>query len=237
MVNILRQNHLIMEKYSDTIIQSLKVFFLLKDDIRNSINILDEDKNPVVQRLAFKSLYIDLHSFIDELNHFDSILKTESFDTYKNVNEFLILSHQGKKLLHKNKDSINKLRNTIFAHNYRDLSKEKKFIDPSLLIVDNYKNTPVLVDELKFLGEVAILIGSLAVECFQFNSEIALAEIKNPYEYLDKFYPLIEYGKSKFQKLTIEEFVKEIYLLRDALNSHQDNYDIISRKIKCKIRV
>lgn len=224
-----------MEKYSDTIIQSLKIFFLLKDDIRNSINILDEDKNPVVQRLAFKSLYIDLHSFIDELNHFISILDKEPFDSYKSVNEFLLLSHQGKRLLHKNKDSINKFRNTIFAHNYRDLPNN--FVDPSLLILDNYKNSPVLVRELKFLGEVAILIGSLAVECFHFNSEIALAEIKNSYEYLDQFYPLIETRKSKFQNSTIEQLVKEIYLLRDALNSHEDNYDIISKKIRCKIRV
>lgn len=224
-----------MEYYSDNITKSLKIFFLLKNDIHDSITLLEENQPHSVQRLAFKSLYIDLCSFVDELNAFVSILYSEPFDDYKSVNNFLILSHQSKKLLNKNDKFISKLRNTIFAHNYRDKSND--FVDPLASLIPNHDDAPVLASELKFLGKVAILIGSLAVQCFNFNSEIALAYFRKSSEQFGQLFPIIEKKKTTLERLSIKQLKKEIYLLQDTLKSHEDNYNIVSKKIKCKIRI
>ncbi len=223
-----------MDDYSQKTVEALKILDLISGNVASGISLLEEN-NAVFRSLAVKSIYIDACSFLDEINMLTSILQKEIFLDYTNVNRFLLLSHKSRKILNQKGKILSNLRNTIFAHNYRD--KSKSYVDPLACAFDYPKGAPLFNDELNFISEIIFIINSLAQECFSFNSDIAYSETKASIKaFTEEIFPLIKELKSENLVEDIHQIRQDISQIKDSLTNSSDNYKIIAKKLKCKIR-
>ena len=215
------------------LVESLMIFSLLSSSISECILLLNKEENKVPERLAIKSLYIDIKSFNDELELFNNLLiKKGSFEELKFVTDFLLLTNQGYKLLNKHKSSIDSFRNTIYAHNYRANSKGT-YIDPIMKILKAYENenSVILKSELIVLGEIVLLIISIALECFRYASDMVYIIFQNNLKLFNELFPLIEEGTITSFGYSIDKLRNEVLQIKDALISNQDNRIIIAERI------
>lgn len=221
-----------MDKYSEKIVDSLKVFFLLEEQIKDSLSFL-HDKDYKIGKMALRTLYIDLCAFIDELEIFIRHMYEES-GNHKCKNNFILLTARPRKLLNKNDDSITYLRNTLFAHNFRRKSKGPVAIPWEELLL-KYESAPVLANEMQILGEVAVLVIDEARKSFFRNEQSSFNDLWNSYEYCSSKFSQMKPKAPQVPENYIELLKKDMYLIKDALICHPDNYNIIAKKLGCSL--
>ncbi len=225
------------DNYSWKLVDSLKIFFLLNRDVQLSAQLLYIKGSDAANHIGFKSVYINACSFIDELEIFMAALRTESFDDLRDVNRFLLASYKVRKILNKKRDILKAMRNTLFAHNYRDDKNGKGFADPSAMLLFNFEKAPILRHELQYLGNLIGLIVSLALQSFHFNSDLAFSDLVNSTREYYRLYPAVEKAKMKFAEVSMDVLERDIYQIRDTLKSHDDNFEMMSKKLQCAIRI
>lgn len=221
-----------VENYSSEIIDSLQIFHLLHGDLNLSLKYLLKVQEFEINKLAFKSLIIDTVSCIEEFDIFVKLLYNTKVNV-RNSNNFLLLSSYSRKLLNKNKQGLRLLRNSIYAHNYRD--KKNNFIDPLKLIAVSYKESPILIEEIILLAEICLLIIDLAQDSFFYNDGLAHSNLVETFYDFKKIFPVIEAKEKMVPSNYMDTLKKDIYLMKDSLKASDDNYLNIASKVKCRI--
>lgn len=222
-----------MDQFSNNLINSVRILDLISADIECSSDLLKEN-NIIAKRVAFKVIYIDLCSFIDELNNLTTLLYKNDFHDIDLVNKFLLLTYKPKKILAKRDATLSKFRNTIFAHNYRDNSGE--VVDPFELMLANIEEALLFEKELQYFCSIARLINILTKECFAISSDIIYSNTKTMLSNFEKVFPFFEEVKKQNFDEELKLLRSDINAIRESLKSHKDNYQIIAKKIKCKIK-
>jgi hypothetical protein len=216
------------DEYSKKIQESLVIFSLLEDQIKDCLIVLERHKQKEERRIAIKSLCIDICSFIDEVNKFASTLR-KSKNSIKNINTFLLVSFSAKRLLNDKQENIKNYRNKIHAHNFRDI--KGIYINPFDYMSKNFEEFPIKPEELILLGNVCLLVIDLAHNFFMNNDDMAFTHLKKAYA---KFFNVLQY-ENKRNANYLHDFRKEIYSIKGALKSHDENYQLIAKKLGCRL--
>ncbi len=234
--SIKRNNNLELIKMGIKKLQeTLSILYLIGRNIKDNISVLEEISFKPAQRLSFKCLYIDIHSFMDEMEELYQILHLDDNIDIKIIDHFLLVSFNTKKFINKHKESLGTFRNTIYAHNYRN--KKKIFVEPNKKILQEFEKSPVLLNEMLSIAEACLLLEKLAHNCFKRDDRIAFNNLEKAKREFDEQLPQILQKKQTWHyKELITSLQKEVYEIEDSLKSNYENYKLIALKLKCNLK-
>jgi hypothetical protein len=220
------------DEYFDKLVESINVFTLLRDGLLRSLKYI-QNTNDKIRGLAFRTMYIDINSFIDELAIFEGIIYNVERENYKFANNFLLLTHELRKFLKRYKKQIKLFRNSVYAHNYRD--KKNKYTDPLELLMIYHQDTPIFYTEIQSLGEMCVLIVAIIKEQFSNNERVSYFYMQRINQEFKLQVGKIEAKSSIVPDGFLEKFQKDVFEKKDFLKGNEENYLILSKKLKCKI--
>jgi hypothetical protein len=104
------------------------------------------------------------------------------------------------------------------------------------MMIENYEEALLFEKELQYFCSIVSLVNSISKECFTTTSALVYSTTKTRLSKFEKVFPLFEQIKKQNFEQELKVLRNDINEIRESLISHKDNYQIIARKIKCRIK-
>jgi hypothetical protein len=81
------------DEHSQKVVESINVFSLLRNNLIKGLRLIHNNDRDI-KDLAFRTLFIDINSFIDELSIFEGVVYASERENYRHTNSFLLVTHE-----------------------------------------------------------------------------------------------------------------------------------------------